>query len=117
VSSNGDQERTPGAALAVCPCRRPRFAKTKRPLAGPLASAGLVYRAAVMYDVRVATEEALRIRVGLTLMECSGQSAYDDRHAYDYWSHFSIFSLIYIRLASWMHNDAIACACHRPLRY
>jgi hypothetical protein len=37
VSSNGTEERVPGAALTVCPCRRPQLAKTKGPSSGAYA--------------------------------------------------------------------------------
>jgi hypothetical protein len=37
-------------------------------------------------------EQALRIRVGLALVECAGQSAYDNRNAWNYWSHIPVFS-------------------------
>jgi hypothetical protein len=37
--------------------------------------------AAIVDNVRVGAEEARRIRVGLSLMKCTGQGAHDDRGA------------------------------------
>jgi hypothetical protein len=49
-----------------------------------VAFTALVDRAAVLDDMRVRAEEALRFRVGLSLMECSGQCAHNNCDAYDY---------------------------------
>lgn len=67
----------------------------------------LVYGAAIVDNVRVGAEEARRIRVRLSLMECTGQGAYDYRGAGNESEHFSIFSLVYIRLSAYGNHGTI----------
>jgi hypothetical protein len=81
VSSNGDQERASGF---IWPLSFAAVLNEKGPSTGAFVIAALVDRAAVMHNVRVTAEEALRIRVGLAPVECSGQSTYDNRNAYNY---------------------------------
>jgi hypothetical protein len=93
VSSNGHQERAPGS-LGRYPSPPSLNSPNKKAPQEAFGVGILVNLAAILHYVRVAAEEARGFWVGLALMESSGQSANNDRHANNYRSHYPVFSLI-----------------------
>jgi hypothetical protein len=90
VSINGDKERASGAALAVCPCRRPQ---QKAPL-GALCFVNLL----VLFGD--GSEEVARVRVRLAGLKPIDAEPTIAATTTIKTYHFPCFSLIYILLAA-----------------